>query len=199
MLPFFENNRLRDHLKFQRVETDRNRHKNKVMVGRPPRDNTQYGEGLNQRIEVVIKSFLEAADNQPPEFNPAFIFKVKVDGSVSDDEWRGSNLTVLSEEPDGVIVLFSPDQLEEFRNRIGAYTEPVAEGKKNPRYAWIASVTEEMELWNRQNRIGRKLNHAAIAQEQEYYFDVELWVYGSTEENQGRLAALEQFMSQHGG
>lgn len=199
MLPLFEE-RLRDHLRIRRMEVERPRHKSKGNGGRPPRNNIEHGESLGQKVDIVIKSFEEAAESQPPEFNPAFIFKIKIEsGFVSEDDWRRSNLTVLSEEPDGAIVLFSPDQLAEFRNRIGIYSEPIVDGKKNPRQAWIASLTEEMELWGRENRIGRKLRGAEIDPNAEYYLDVELWVYGTNEENQQRITALEQFIGNHGG
>jgi hypothetical protein len=199
MLPLFDE-RLRDHLRIRRTEIEKPRHKAKGNSGRPPRNNSEYGESLGQKVDIVIKSFEEAAESQPPEFNPAFIFKIKVEsGYVSEDDWRRSNLTVLSEEPDGAIVLFSPDQLAEFKNRIGIYSEPIAEGKKNPRQAWIASLTEEMELWGKNNRIGRKLQGADIDPNTEYYLDVELWVYGTEEDNRQRITALEQFVNNHGG
>ncbi len=199
MLPGFEP-RLRDHLRIQRTEIDRPRHKSSANSGRPPRENVDYGQSLGQKVDIVVKSFQDAAASRPPEFNPAFIFKIKLDnGYISDDEWRRSTLTVLSEEPDGAIVLFSPDQLAEFRNRIGLYSEPIADGHKNPHQAWVASLTEDMELWGRENRIGRKLRGAEIDQSQEYYLDVELWVYGSHAENRERESALEQYVANHGG
>jgi hypothetical protein len=124
MLPLFEQRKM-DHIKFKRTEIDKPRHKNQGRPKPPQRDNLQHGNSLNKKVEVVIKSFEQALETQPPEFDPAFIFKIKVEGMVSNDEWRKSNLTVLSEESDGAIVLFSADQLAEFRNRIGAYGEPI--------------------------------------------------------------------------
>ena len=192
--------RLRDHLRIRRIELEGPRHKSKGNGGRPPRNNVEHGASLGQKVDIVIKSFEETAESQPPEFNPAFIFKIKVgSGFIGDDDWRRSNLTVLSEESDGAVVLFSPDQLAEFRNRIGIYSEPIVDGKKNPRQAWIASLTEEIELWGRENRIGRKLRGTQIDPYTEYYLDVELWVYGSEEENQQRIASLEQFIGKYGG
>jgi hypothetical protein len=198
MLPLFEK-RLRDHLKFRRMEIERPRHKNMPKFIHPARNNVQYGELLSEKVEVVIKSFEEEVETQPPEFNPAFIFKVRLEGSVSEEEWRRSNLTVLGDEPDGKIILFSPDQLAKFKDRIGAYSEPILENRKSPRYSWIASLTEDMELWGRDKRIGRKLRGVAIDLDTYYYIDVELWVYGNNEEKQQRLTSLEHFVTQNGG
>lgn len=199
MLPLFEET-LRDHLRIRRTEIERPRHKSKGYNVRPSRDNIEHGENLGKKVDIIIKSFEETVESQPPEFNPAFIFKIKVEGgSISEEGWRISNLTVLSEEPDGAIVLFSPDQLAELRNRIGIYSKPIADDKKNPHQAWIASLTEEMELWGKENRIGRKLRDAEIDPNAEYYLDVELWVYGTDEDNRQRFVALEQFLGNHGG
>lgn len=199
MLPGFEP-RLRDHLRIRRTEIDSARHKSSANGGRPPRNNVEHGETLGKKVDVVIKSFEQSAESQPPEFNPAFIFKIQLDrGYISDDDWRRSNLTVLSEEPDGAIVLFSPDQLTEFRNRIGRYSQPLADDQRNPSQAWIASLTDDIELWGKENRVGRKLRSAELDLNQEYFLDVELWVYGSDAENRQRLTSLEQYVTNRGG
>lgn len=190
---------MRDHLRIKRTEFERPRHKAKNVGGRPPKNNIEHGQGLGDRIEAVIGSFTDSLAVQPPEFNPTFIFKIKTDEDVSDDFWRTSNLFVLSEEPDGVVVLFSPDQLAEFRNRVTAYGGTIPEGQKGPSYAWIASLAEEMELWGRENRIGRKLRNTEIDPNIDYYLDVELWVYGLEDEKRGRIASLEKFVINHGG
>ena len=92
MLPLFEQ-RLRDHLRMRRTDIDRPRHKRKPNGGRPKRNNIEYGENLKQRVDLVIKSFEETAASQPPEFDPALIFKVKTDkGLISEENWRRSNL-----------------------------------------------------------------------------------------------------------
>jgi len=198
MLPLFEQRKM-DHIKFKRTEIDKPRHKNQGRPKPPQRDNLQHGNSLNKKVEVVIKSFEQALETQPPEFDPAFIFKIKVEGMVSNDEWRKSNLTVLSEESDGAIVLFSADQLAEFRNRIGAYGEPILDGHKSPRYQWIANLTEDIQLWGRENRIGKKLRGTEIILDDEYTLDVGLWVYGSDDENNQRLNSLGRFVEQYGG
>ena len=56
-----------------------------------------------------------------------------------------------------------------------------------------------MGLWGRENRIGRKLRGTEIDSNIEYYLDIELWVYGTPEENQQRFVNLEQFISKNGG
>lgn len=199
MLPLFEE-RVRDHIRIRRTELERPRHKFQNPGPRPQKNNIEFGGSLGQKIDIVVRSFEAESATLPPEFNPAFIFKIKLDkGAVTADNWRLSNLTVLSEETDGTVVLFSPDQLERFRNRIDTYSEPILDGKKNPRQGWIASLTEEMELWGRENRIGRKLSRIEIDLNAIYYLDVESWVYGSSEENMGRYNSLVQFIERNEG
>jgi len=55
MLLFFEE-RVRDHLRIRRTEIERTRHKAKGAGGRPPKNNIEHGQGLGDKIEVVIRS-----------------------------------------------------------------------------------------------------------------------------------------------
>ena len=73
MRPLFEE-RLRDHIKIRRTEIERARHKTKGIGRHPPRNNVEFGQNLNQKVDIMIKSFEELVKSQPPEFNPAFYF-----------------------------------------------------------------------------------------------------------------------------
>ena len=120
-------------------------------------------------------------------------------GQVSDDDWRRSGLTVLSEEPGNVVVLFSEDQLAEFARRADKFAEPVPEGKKTPAYQWIASLTTEMELWGRTDRIGAKLSKVAIAADEMRHVDVRLWQYGNRQDWEARMGELRNYVLSQGG
>src|SRR5690606_12594904 len=115
------------------------------------------------------------------------------------EDWRRSGLTLLSVEPDGAVVLFSEAQLTEFQRRVGEYSQRIPEGRRSPAYAWLASVTEDMRLWQREDRIGRKLAREEIRPNDRYRLDVELWSYGDAAERQARMRELREFVTAAGG
>lgn len=170
------------HLPFKKINIERPRHKQRRgHVSKRKKSNIQHGDALKQNVTLLKQEFGQAVDRNPPEFNPAFIFRLKLEESVNEDEWRRSGLTVLNEEPNNIVVLFSPDQLTEFQRRINEYSQQVPANQKNPRYAWLATVTDEMRLWQRDDRIGQKLTEKLddLTPTEEYLVDVELWHYGT--------------------
>jgi hypothetical protein len=171
-------------------------------VGRsvtPERNNEQYGRQLEIAVENVRDEFEGVARVSPPEFDPAFIFRLRIEGRVDEDHWRRSGLTLLSEEPGDVVVLFSEDQLAEFERRIQEYAGQIPEGQKGPRYSWIASVTTEMSNWSSTDRIGRKLSQIEIDPEAAYSLDIEIWQLGEDEDVVPRMQQLRRYIERIGG
>lgn len=189
----------RSHLRFIKTNIERPRYKPRGGGGeRPFRENIEYGQALLEKVLVIQESYVESIDITPPEFNPEFIFRLKVDGNISEDEFRRSGITLLSEEPEQVVVLFSEDQLAKFKGRINSYKQEMPDDK-NPPYHWISSVTEEMSLWNRDDRLGKKLSLIEIDPNIEYKVDVELWSFGDQEENDERFEQLKKFINHSNG
>lgn len=191
----------RSHIVFEKINIEKPRHKYAAPRRKPARDNVQYGAALDESVVVIQRDFVQVAQEQPPNFDPAFIFRLQVEPGqyIDEDEWRRSNLTVLSVEKDGVVVLFSPDQLAEFQRRIAEYGQAVGEGRKLPSYNWLASITTTMSLWGPEDRRGRKLRQVDIAPLEHYSLDVELWHYGTRDECRDRMAQLREFVIQSGG
>lgn len=194
-----ENDQYR-HLTLRKLEIQQPRKKKKGSGGRPKRVNVDYSKELDVSIKHLQDEFMENIDQTPPEFDPAFIFRIKIEqGLIPDDEWRRSGLTLLSEEVGNYVVLFAPDQLEELKKRVDAYGQEIPDDKKNPIYGWIASLSTEMNLWGRNERIGRKLAEIDTNEERDYTIDVELWHYGSSEECQTRMQTLREFITNRNG
>lgn len=187
----------RQHIRFRRLDFERSRNKRGHPNNPPNRNRPQYSAELQNQVNVLQREFVEIRRIMPPEFDPALIFKVVTESTIDENDWRRSGLTLLSEEPGNVVILFSPDQLAEFSNRIGIFGEEQRDGL--PAYSWIASVTTEMALWGRENRTGRKLKGIEIEQDQTYTLDVELWSYGTRDEIDNRMEELRHFVINNGG
>lgn len=185
------------HIHFQKIDIEYSRFKQPLPIPKPEREHIQHGHELQVKITELKGTFAESI--QQPEFDPALIFRLKTEGYVDDNEWRRSGLTVLSEESDGAIVLFSEDLLEEFSSRITQYGGELEEGQKNPSYHWIASVTSDLRLWSREDRIGMKLANIDIDPQTLYRIDVELWHYGTQDQCSERLDSLRTFVQRNNG
>ncbi len=190
----------RPHLQFTKLDLERPRHRRPAPVSRPRRDNEAYGRELEIAVKSLGEDFEEATAQQPPQFDPACIFRIKLDlGQVDEAEWQRSGLTLLSEEPGNVVVLFSEDQLAAFAERVGKYAEPLPEGRAAPTYSWIASITTDMKLWNRDDRRGPKLSGIRVEPDNTYSVDVDLWHYGARAEWEARLEELRLYVSAESG
>lgn len=189
----------RSHISFRKVNLERPRYKPAGRRRPPERDNIEHGQEIGEAAVILNREFEESVQDTPPEFDPAFIFRLTLDEYVDHEEWRRSGLTLLSEESSKVVVLFSDDQIEEFQSRIGQYGQEVPENQRSPRYSWIASLTNDMSLWGREDRIGKKLSEIEIVPENEYRVDVELWHYRTVEECRERLNELRDFTENNNG
>ena len=187
------------HISFQKMNVERPRYKPQRVIPRPERNNVQYGTDLDEAVNVLQRTFSQTTTTQPPEFNPALIFRLRLEGYIDEDEWRRSGLTLLSKENDSGVVLFSEDQLAQFRQRIEAYGQEVPEGQISPSYNWLASVTREMVLWGRDDRTGRKLARITMIAKEIYRVDVELWHYGSRDDCLARMEQLRDFVVHNNG
>lgn len=195
-----DDNWARKHLRFQKMDIERARHKTQRVPNRPPKDNVVHGQELVEAVTIVQRQFQQSTTSIPPEFNPDLIFRIKLDGLVTEDDWRRSGLSLLSEEPEGYVVLFSEDQLNEFQRRVQRYGDEIPEEHKAPSYAWIASLTADMAVWSREDRIGKKLRPLELQDAKtELKLDVELWNYGNRDDNIARMASLREFVEHNGG
>jgi len=189
-------------LPIKKINIERPRHKKRGgNYSKKKKSNTQHGDALKQNVTLLKKEFGQAIGTNPPEFNPAFIFRLKLEESVNEDQWRRSGLTLLNEEPNNIVVLFSPDQLTEFQRRIEEYSQQVPINQKNPRYAWLATITDEMSLWGYDDRIGKKLAGKVndLTPTEEYLVDVELWHYGTRDDCFDRKDELQEFVTTRNG
>lgn len=189
----------RKHIRFLRTSIDQPRRRPARPISKPEKDNERFGDELRGTTEILQRTFNLDIQSQPPEFNPAFIFRLKLDGYVSPEDWRRSGLTLLSDEPNDAVVLFAEDQLVGFRERIAEYGSKIGEDKTSPAYAWIASLTTEMELWGREHRIGTKLEGIQVSPTESYRLDVELWHYGTQDERNERMQELQGYVDRVGG
>ena len=86
------------HIPIQKMNIERPRYKPQRPIRKPERDSIQHGAELSESVEILQRTFAETSEIQPPEFNPALIFRLQLDGYVEEDDWRKSGLTLLSKE-----------------------------------------------------------------------------------------------------
>ena len=182
------------HLTLTRLQTSQPRRKRSGGGGAPQRDHTTHAPTLTQAAHDLVEAFATVGHHRPAVFDPALIFRATLSATVTEADWRGAGLTVLSTEPNKATILFADDgQLQEFQQRITRYGGAIPAGQKHPSHKWLGAI-DSLELWGREHRIGHKLRATPIDPVALYTVDVELWYFDSREACQQRLDELKQFL-----
>ena len=185
------------HIRFTKINYQSPRYKKPGGGGRgiPNRNYAEHALAIGQHIEEIQEEFLQTP-SIVPEFDPEFIFVIQQEVNIREDELRGSNLTILSEEPEKFIILFSQDQLRELNVRINEYGigVPDIKGRTSPAYNWIGAIKpESMRRYGRSDRIGKKLSKelTTFSDDREFILDIVLFNIGSYDEIKTRMNALQ--------
>lgn len=186
------------HLQLARVGPQAERHKHPGRGRLPLRDPHQQGTKLSLEVEGILDN--RSRRPQPAGIDPALVLRVRLapGAHIEDDEWHRSEFTILGNEPDNVILLFANDaEVTAFRDRIAQYAVGVPDAKhKNPRYNWLAAITEVAE-WGVADRRGRTLS--AVDTAGQIVVDAELWYPGSRDKCEELVSGLRPVIGQING
>lgn len=192
-----------DHLRLARLPERFERRKRPGFGSVLPRDHSVHGKRLSREIEDVLADHRRA---RSAIIDPSLILRVQLDAPISEDQWAGIGLTLLSSDPDRSLVLFaSAHELNAFQTRLAAYQQPPQDGKANPAYAAfvtaIASVTPIVPA----DRVGRRLKDEGFVGPEdfdpvtEYTVDVEVWDLGERLLREAKVAAIDAYVVRQGG
>ena len=78
------------HIRIRRTTIEQPRYKPARAIAPPKKDNTEFGPQLDEKTDILQRTFATAIALKPPDFDPAFVFRLKLDGYVSPDDWRRS-------------------------------------------------------------------------------------------------------------
>ena len=169
------------HLLLERIERSEDRRKVPAPVPPPSRDSPRrHGETIKSKIDAAV-----AEQRALPQINgidPELILKVGLAAPVQEDAWRLAGFTVLAQEPNNILVIFSDDtELHEFRARLSEYQKGPQGEQKAPSHNGLFACIEEVGGIAATDRIGPRLradgigSPAAIDARTAYTVDVELW------------------------
>ncbi len=192
----------RPHLVLPRLQHELPRKKVRGFGQSPDRVIPSHGAGLEREVDSVIES---VKSRDPPRgIDPSLILRVQLDrdSSVDEAEWRRSGLSLLSNDENKTLVLFSSDQeLLEFKRRLAAYAQGAPPGQKAASYQQMFSAINSVGEVQPTDRIGRLLKGVGIdspdkiEDAKEYLLDVELWDIGTAQLNRARMEAIAEFIS----
>lgn len=169
-----------EHLPLRRLEGELQRRKRGGFAGAPQRDYQQHGAAIEQKITEVV----EAQKTKPriADIDPSLILKVKLDASISEDDWARAGLTVLATDLDQTLILFADDnELQSFKARVAAYKSGPPEGQKHAQYESFVTAIAELGQIAPSDRIGPLLKDSGITRpdhflaKETFLLDLELW------------------------
>ncbi len=174
---------------------------------------SQFAGDLRDRIDD-FETEIAARPPSPAGIQPHLVFRVPLSPTASTQSLaefiEKLGITVVSIESDNAIIAFRDDaNLTEFREAVQSYEQGPQSGV-NPRTGQPYATTQwdvlehieaaEMRLWDRQDRIGRRLLHIigdegqSIHDNQLYVVDVELWHRGTDELARAGVQELRQLV-----
>lgn len=189
------------HLILPRAEVNIERRRRPGFGSRPDRDQQRQARRVREAVEGVLRRRAEL----PVNVNPALIVRVKTSGVVPEEQWERAGLTVLGTEADTTVILFASDgELEEFRNRVRDYGEPIPPGQRHPRYASLIGAIDELGTLRPEERIGPLLRRRGVTldsfePQRNYTLDVELWDFGTQPDRGARVNELAALIEARGG
>ncbi len=188
------------HLPLVRTDTVQDRRRRRG--GPPPvRANPEeHGRHISESVDSVLRQF--SIPSAETGIDPALIFKIRLDGSVDEDEWRRSGLVVLSREPGSTLILFSNDQeLLEFRNRLSSYQAGPQGDQIHPSYNNLFATISEDGLvpLSPEDRIGARLSATPLLPEALYFLDLEIWPLGNQVNREARASQVREHIQSNGG
>jgi subtilisin family serine protease len=167
----------------------------------PNRDAKAHGGNIVGRIEALVEGHKEKP--KVADIDPALILKVQTVGAIPEETWNSLGMTLLADELDMSLILFANDtELKEFRRRLAEYLKDPPDGQKNPHYANIFSVIENVSELTPADRIGPVLRSEGKADpadfEAEEVLDIELWQPGA-DSVLNFVARVQKVLGDHGG
>lgn len=191
------------HLILPRAEIELERRKRPGFGRSNPRDVVQQTAKVRQAVDVAlaVRTRLGAT-----VIDPELIVRVRTSAPVSEEEWVRAGLTVLGNDGEDAVVLFSDDvELREFRTRLDAYGAGIPSGQQNPQYAALIGSIEEFRSLEPRDRIGSSLRAEgfegpeSFAEDSEFHLDAELWDVGTQEERHVQVDVLGRRIAELGG
>ncbi len=179
----------------------------------PPPDRggrASFAEQLRHSIDDLEQE-VTRRPRPPAGIQPHLVFRVPLARSASSqivaELLERLGVRVVGIENDKAIIAFRDEaNLSEFREAVAAYERGPQEGT-NPRTGQPYRTTQwdvleyveaaNMRLWNREDRIGRRLAHGigeygqAIQSDRLYRLDIELWHRGTDELARAAVRELE--------
>lgn len=192
------------HLLLRRVEFESQRRKKPGYGVIPKRDYSGHGSKLNTDIDNTIQRVV--ATPRKNGIDPDLILTVRLENPVDESFWKKLNLTVVAQENDKKLILFSDDnELKEFKARLARYMKGPAKDRKNPYYASVFSNILEVNSVKPEDRIGRLLRFEGVTglgdilEDRDYVLDLELWHVGSYKDCKNKVEEFEKYLKQNGG
>lgn len=159
-------------------------------------------------LELELKAAVNSQQQQDSSIskNPSVFLKVQMVGVPHEEDWETLGLTVLSQDEDVSLVLFSsPHEVEELNQRILAYGGEKPAKQKNQPYAGFVSAIESITNIQPSERLGERLKSEGITKiedfvvDKKYYLDIEMWDLGNRHLREESIKSLNNLINENNG
>jgi hypothetical protein len=169
------------HLRLERIERTEDRRKRSPVPSLPARASSRdHGETIKDRVDAAVAEQITLPAIK--SIDPELILKVNLAAPVQEDAWRLAGFSVLAQEPNNILVVFTDDtELRQFRARLAEYQRGPTGTQKAPSHNGLFASIEDVRGIAPGDRIGPRLRAEGITAPDIidaralYVVDLELW------------------------
>jgi subtilisin family serine protease len=193
------------HLPLQRLDRTEDRRKLPAPVAPPVRGSARgHAAVITGKIDAVAAE--QSALPKIEGIDPELILKVNLAAPVQEDTWRTAGFKILSQEPGGILVLFTDDtELKLFRDRLSEYQKGTQPDQKNPAYNGLFAAIDDVASITPADRIGPRLRADGKSAVTDFdgragcIVDIELWDAPTQLDRQVRVQKVVEHIEAAGG
>lgn len=193
-----------DHLQLVRLPQRMERRKRGGSGKLPTRNLDDHSIKLRSELNAAIDE--QQKRRKPQSIDPSLILRVQMTSSFLEEQWEQLGLTVLSNDVDRTLVLFSSsDEMHDFRQRLDAYQRGAPAGQKHPPYNSFIGAIERIGTVEPKDRIGLRFREEGFNEptdfqgDDAYIIDIELWDLGDRHLRERKFFQIISFVEEQGG
>lgn len=154
----------------------------------------QHGEVLGRQLQGAEDEIIQ---KKPQQFDPGLLMKLRIQpGTLSEDALRSFGIDVISEESNETLVVFINDGAkQEFLDRLARYQRGETGVGVS---ANVFHAIEDINQWQREDRIGRTLSDKQWLAGDTLTVDIELWPRESLQSNRRECDQTVNWLIENG-
>lgn len=164
-------------------------------------ERADFGEKILDETDKLIRDFSKWKDKYGDDIDPALIFKIEANSTITESHLGRMGLKVLGVDyKDAVVVFADDDHLTEFRRMIIEYSGEIPATNKDAKQAFIHAFEDVRKIIPEEKK-GNRLRKEPLQDGEIAELDIELWHLGTEYKTQALMwkDGIDELLTKSGG